>query len=76
MRKRPIFSTSFCVSCGMCVQACPISSLSMDGFGMLGKYPNAFPKNDDDRCIGCGICAKVCPMEMITMEEAPEEGIR
>lgn len=69
MKKRPVFETELCVSCGICAQACPVSSLSMSRAGMLGKYPNVYPENDENTCIGCGMCARACPMEMIRMEE-------
>ncbi len=69
-RKIPAFALKDCVSCGICAQACPVSSLSMTLEGKQGKYPNVFPALDALSCIGCGRCAESCPMGVIHMEEA------
>ena len=71
-RKQPRFDYRFCVSCGICVQACPVSALGMQREGKSGKYRNVFPELVKDGCIGCGQCAQSCPMDMITMEDVRE----
>ena len=53
----------------MCVQACPVSALSMTRLGKQGKYKNIFPELSADGCIGCGSCARACVMGCINMEE-------
>ena len=73
MKKQPEFRYANCVSCGICVQACPISCLAMTRQGKQGKYLNAFPECGQG-CTGCGLCARSCPMDVIQMrEEAPGE---
>ena len=69
-RKMPFFYYKNCVSCGICAQACPVSSLSMTHEAKQGKYPNVFPELDAAKCIGCGQCAEICPMDVISMREA------
>ena len=69
MKKKPVFDYLNCVSCGICAQACPVSSLGMKKEGKSGKYHNVFPELVNGNCIGCGQCARSCPMEVIRMEE-------
>lgn len=69
MKKHPEFHYSLCVSCGICVQTCPISCLDMTREGKQGKYKNVFPELASDDCTGCGLCEKSCPMEVISMRE-------
>ena len=68
IRKRPVFSDRNCESCRICMQACPVSCISMSRPGKHGKYKNVFPKIDPENCIGCGQCAAACPMKCIVME--------
>ena len=45
-----------CVSCGACVDACPVEAISEGD----GQYViNA------DICVDCGTCAENCPVEAI-----------
>ena len=71
MKKQPVFDYLNCVSCGICAQVCPISSLGMKNEGKSGKYRNVFPELVNGNCIGCGQCARSCPMEAARMEEVP-----
>lgn len=64
--------TKDCLSCSICVQACPISALSLIKVGKNGKYTNMFPELIPGKCIGCGICAKNCPMDCISMRSEDE----
>ena len=48
-----------CVSCGTCVEECPVSAISEGE----GKF-----EIDADLCVSCGSCAGVCPVG------APAEG--
>ena len=48
-----------CVSCGTCVDECPVSAISEGD----GKFVI-----DADLCVSCGSCASVCPVG------APQEG--
>lgn len=45
-----------CVSCGICVSACPVEAISMSF--VRGIF---LPTIDNQRCIGCGLCFEVCP---------------
>ena len=48
--------TDDCVSCGSCVDACPLSIIAEGE----GKYVI-----DAEQCIDCGSCASSCPTEAI-----------
>lgn len=52
-----IVDKSKCVGCGMCVNSCPVETIS---FGQDGC---AFI--DMKKCINCGTCKRVCPVEAI-----------
>ena len=43
-----------CVSCGACVEACPVGAIAEGD----GKYVI-----DAEACISCGACAGECPVE-------------
>ena len=66
-KKSPDFRYENCVSCSICVQACPVGALDLTRPGKSGRYRNFFPELVNDRCIGCSMCAKSCPMECINM---------
>lgn len=72
-KKTPAFKYDNCVSCSICVQACPVGALDLTRKGKTGRYRNLFPELVNNRCIGCGLCMKSCPMECIHME-IPYEG--
>lgn len=64
----PSFKYKDCLSCSICVQACPVSALSLTLAGKSGKYRNNFPELvDATGCIGCKLCVTSCPMDCITM---------
>lgn len=68
-KKNPRFIFDQCISCSICVQACPVSCIELSVNG-VDKFNNLYPKVDEFVCIGCAICAKDCPMEAIVMEDA------
>lgn len=71
-KKSVVIDLKNCLSCSICVQACPVSALSLTREGKSGKYANLFPELAPGACIGCGACVKNCPMSCIRMEEADE----
>lgn len=59
---RPIF-TERCVSCGKCVEACPVQALRMVRRGRPILTPAA--------CIACCCCHEICPARAIEMKASP-----
>ena len=51
--------TEECISCGKCVEACPLECISLEGDGISVK----------GNCIGCGLCSINCPVNAIEMKE-------
>lgn len=72
-KKHPEFFYRECVSCGICVQACPVSCLAMTLVRKQGKYRKPCPKMAEDGCIGCSMCQKACPMDAIIMVEGDND---
>ena len=70
LKKIPVFNYSSCSVCKICMQACPVSCITMSLPGKQGKYKNLLPQTAGENCIGCGQCAAACPMKCIKMEEA------
>jgi len=49
-----------CISCGVCLDECPTSSISETQTGY---------SIDPETCIDCGKCAEVCPLQIPTIKE-------
>lgn len=63
---RVVVNYAQCMACGICVQACPFSSLEMSR-AINNKYKKVFPElSSRSACSGCGICATACPLECLT----------
>jgi len=62
----PWVNEEMCVGCGVCVEECPVSAMSM---------VNDTARIDDEECIRCGRCHDVCPEEAVRhdSEKIPEE---
>ena len=54
-KKIPSFHYENCVSCSICVQACPAGALDLTRKGKSGRYRNLFPELVNDSCIGCAL---------------------
>ncbi len=73
-KKKLVFDYEKCIACGICVTACPVSTLELQKTD-VDHYKKSYPEIAREGCIGCGICAKSCPMDAIMMEEvAPDAG--
>ena len=69
-KKRPVFSYNRCMSCGVCVSACPFGCLDDTKTG-IGRMSKRFPElSRPEDCTGCGICAGECPFNAIAMSAA------
>ena len=50
-----------CISCGACVEICPVSAISFDEDGKSHIDPK--------KCIRCHSCESICPVEAIIIED-------
>lgn len=53
------YDPEICITCGDCVEFCPMEALTMDNSGIITF--------EQQRCIGCGLCVSVCPTEAVKM---------
>ncbi|MGI6487305.1 MAG: 4Fe-4S binding protein [Syntrophomonadaceae bacterium] len=54
------FVTDECISCGICLDECPVEAISEgDDIYVI----------DQELCTDCGSCADVCPVEAIESDE-------
>ena len=80
---RPIHTTNFlpevnettCTGCGLCVNACPVGSMSL----VSAQDPH-HPKRrravlDDTTCLGCGVCVAACRRGQLRLVERAERVI-
>ena len=49
---------SDCISCGACVDTCPVGAISLEGQAVV----------DAGACIDCGACEGACPVGAIKAE--------
>lgn len=61
---RPRFSSDKCRRCNLCVQACPVTALSL-------RAGQAVPQLQNSLCISCSCCHEVCPHDAIRMAPSP-----
>ena len=57
---RPKADSELCISCGDCVEQCPVSALSMND--------DDIPEVDPEVCIACFCCQEICPEKAIALE--------
>jgi ferredoxin len=55
-----------CTGCGICVERCQISAISLD---------DGAASIDLERCIGCGLCQTGCPSDAIELRRSREADI-
>lgn len=52
----PIIEEETCVACGVCMDSCDVSAISVDDYAVI----------DDGKCVGCAGCIAVCPVGAIS----------
>jgi formate hydrogenlyase subunit 6/NADH:ubiquinone oxidoreductase subunit I len=69
---KPVINLKKCISCGLCINICPVSCLKLEYQAKPGAqegYPILTKVND---CISCQFCESICPVEAIEMIPASE----
>ena len=56
---RPQADPERCTACGVCIDQCPVSALTMD---------RSVPVVDADICITCFCCQEICPEKAMTLK--------
>jgi ferredoxin len=56
---RPLADQELCTGCGICIDHCPVSALTMK---------DTFPVVDSDICITCFCCQEICPEKAMTLK--------
>ncbi len=70
--KKPVFIYQVCTACGICMQDCPFSCISMSKTG-IDEYNKAYPLlTSIETCTGCVICSAACPVNAIVLKELNE----
>lgn len=54
-----------CVSCGKCIQVCPMDALVKANFADSGEKVSLI----EDMCLGCGVCARNCKVDALHMNQ-------
>lgn len=62
----PRFDKKLCMSCSICIDACPAGVIALGEAD--GKDPHPYPYLAQQKgCLGCGFCELECPVEAIVM---------
>ncbi|MCL5773629.1 MAG: FAD-dependent oxidoreductase [Firmicutes bacterium] len=60
--------SEFCISCGLCVDACPSSIIYLKTSKSKENYAYADTYSIDlTRCVFCGLCTEACPTKSLVM---------
>lgn len=66
--QKPRFDLKKCMSCLICIDACPVHCLAMTGARDREKDPHGYPYIMTEKaCMGCGLCALECPVGAVVM---------
>ena len=65
--EKPVFDNEKCISCTVCIEACPTACLSL-WFTRDHENTRGYPILKKERdCIACGICVSECPVDAVKM---------
>lgn len=67
------FLEDICKGCGLCVAACPVKIITLNGKKLNKRGYHPASVEEMDKCIGCANCATMCPDCVITVEKTMEE---
>ncbi len=59
--------------CRICVEACPVSVISIPPRAALGAQPVVL---DQSACVRCGLCLNVCPTGVFAQTDLPESKLQ
>ncbi len=62
MDKKPFVKKELCVSCGICIQACPLEEKAI-------FFKNGKPAYNHKKCIKCYCCQEMCPKKAIDVKD-------
>lgn len=62
------FNVELCKGCELCIAACPVKILELDGSHINAKGFHPAHCVDQNKCTGCASCARMCPDTVITVE--------
>ena len=70
----PVLDEARCSGCGLCVEGCPVASMTLTD-GRSGNGDGPAPKRalvDDSTCLGCGLCVRACTRNALSLERRAE----
>lgn len=65
--ERPQFDKMVCMSCRICIDACPVHCLGLSDASSPDDTHGRPYMADEKTCIGCGFCARECPVGAVIM---------